>query len=60
MIDFLKLKIFSKKYTESWLYDSFNCLINNEVKSIELTHKYLKDVEVESFFIGYKTLKDMK
>mgnify|MGYP001598271992 FL=1 len=48
---------FKKKYTESWLYDSFNCPINNEVKSIELTHKYLKDVEVESFFIGYKTLE---
>ena len=48
MIDF-EIEDFSKKYTESWLYDSFNCPINNEVKSIELTHKYLKDVEVESF-----------
>lgn len=52
---FFKVKdYFKKKYNEDWLMDSFNCSSSYDEKS-ELINRYLKNIHIDSFFIGYET-----
>lgn len=54
---FFKLKdSLMKSYTEEQLYTSFNCSINTQSEVAYFANKYLKEVKIQSFFVGYKTL----